>query len=720
MQSDQRSRRRRRVSRRIPWGVFLTAAICFFPLSSATAGKKERPNFLLITIDTLRADRLSCYGGTALETPQFDSLAQRGILFSRAFANTSTTLPSHANILLGASPLYHGVHENTNFVVRDGFLTLAEHLKSHGYTTGAFVGAYPLDSRFGLAQGFDVYDDDYGRARRFRSTFYVQRRAGVVVERALEWLKTVKPPWFLWIHCFDPHDPYEPPEPFRTRHKDSLYDGEVAYVDSCLKELIRYLNARDSWDETLIVFTGDHGESLGRHGEKTHGFFAYNTTIWIPLIITLPGVKAGRVEQYVSHLDIFPTVCEVLQMEKPSFLQGISLLPAIKGTKLPERPIYFESLFPHYSRGWAPLRGFISGKEKYIESPIPELYDLADDFNELENLAGGRRLKDYRDNLKRILQSQSVPDSARARQKSDKETLEKLKSLGYISSSRVSQKAAYGPEDDVKTLLPFYYRAMDAVSLFRGGSPGEGIETLKEVITENAKVDVAYYHLASMYKETGRMADALEVLRLGLEKNPASYEIFYYLIDFLTEAGRPDEAVRLFGEKKFPQIDVDPEIWNTLGIAHGTKKDYAAAIKAFEYAVSLDKEYRYSFSNLGHAYLSLFRETQDPQSYRKALENFKKAIELEPEFAPAYFDLGMAYIQTADLEGAIYCWEKALELDPGSDRALFNLALAYMDKGEKGKALVYFNRYKRRNDDHMSPEDRKRLDSMIRECERKQ
>jgi len=688
------------------------------PLHSAAIKPGERPNVLLITVDTLRADRLSCYGSHHLKTPNFDTLAKRGVLFSRAFANTSTTLPSHTNILLGTSPLYHGVHENTNFVVRDTFLTLAEHLKAHGYATGAFVGAYPLDSRFGLAQGFDVYDDDYGRSQRSQSTFYVQRRAETVVAMALEWLEQQSSPWFLWVHCFDPHDPYEPPEPFRTEHSDSLYDGEVAYVDFALGPLLHHLADHDLFDQTLVVFTGDHGESLGQHGELTHGFFAYNTAIWIPLIMAVPGMNSGQTDQYVSHLDIFPTVCDVLQVEKPSFLQGLSLLPAIKGGKMPARPIYFESLSPYYSRGWAPIKGFIAGEKKYIDSPIPELYDLGVDFEELKNLAGGQKLDAYRKKLKDIQQSQSMPESGKARQKSDRQTLEKLKSLGYISSARPARKSTFDPEDDVKVLLPFYYRVTEAADLYRQGRRGEGIELLKEIITENPKVDTAYHHLASFYKGSGRMGDALEVLKLGLDENPASYEIFYYAIEFLTEAGRPDDAILLFESRHFTQVEVDPEIWNTLGIAYGTKKDFPKAIQAFEYAVSLDEEYRFSFLNLGRAHLSRFLETKDPQSYRNSTENFKKAIALDPDFAPAYFDLGMAYIQGGNLDGAVYCWEKTLEFDPEFDGALYNLALAHRDKGDKAKALDYLKRYKDRNYTHLPPEERAKLDSLIRECEK--
>jgi len=349
--------------------------------SILASGNEAKQNVLMITIDTLRADRLSCYGNQDLKTPNIDMLAERGVLFSRAFGNTSTTLPSHANIFLGTTPNFHGVHENLNFIVNQDLLTLTERLKANGYSTGAFVGAYPLDSRFGLSQGFDVYDDQYQRDHSANLSS-LERKAEIVVGAALDWLQVQKQPWFLWIHCWDPHNPYDPPEPFKTQYQERLYDGEIAYVDMALGVLLDYLGENDLFDSTLIIFTGDHGESLGQHGEETHGYFAYNSTLWIPLIISFPETVQGRSEDYVSHIDIFPTVCDILGIEKPSFLQGISLFPTLKGKKLPERQIYFESLYPYYSRGWAPLKGFIFKKKKFIDCPLLEFYDLGNDFNE--------------------------------------------------------------------------------------------------------------------------------------------------------------------------------------------------------------------------------------------------------------------------------------------------------------------------------------------------
>lgn len=402
-------------------------------------GEESKHNCLLITIDTLRADRLSCYGSPFLKTPNVDGLAGRGAVFSRAFANTSTTLPSHANILLGTTPNHHGVHENLNFIVSQELLTLAEHLKNNGYSTGAFVGAYPLDARFGLSQGFDVYDDKYGRVHSVNLSS-LERRAEAVIEAALEWLQGRPSPWFLWIHCWDPHSPYDPPEPFRTRYADRPYEGEVAYVDRTLGELFDYLKEAGLFDSTVLVFTGDHGESLGQHGEETHGFFAYNSSLWVPLIISAPGCAPARVDDYVSHIDIFPTVCEALGIEKPPFLQGTSLFPALRGKKVPERPIYFESLYPYYSRGWAPLKGFILKKKKFIESPLPELYDLGKDFSELNNLVSKKEAARLTARLNEIIRDLTPSRKVGAAQTADRETREKLASLGYVSSARLSPK----------------------------------------------------------------------------------------------------------------------------------------------------------------------------------------------------------------------------------------------------------------------------------------
>jgi len=687
------------------------------PLFSKGDSKNVRLNFLLITIDTLRPDRLSCYSSEHLKTPNIDSLADKGVLFLKAFAHTPTTLPSHTNILLGTTPLYHGVHDNSNFIVREEFLTLAELLKDQGYSTAAFVGAFPLDSRFGLTQGFDVYDDMYASISS-QEFSYVERKAETVVEKALKWLENQNGPWFLWIHCFDPHQRYNPPEPFKTQYKNNLYDGEVAYVDFALSKLFSYVEKNNLNDNSLIIFTGDHGESLGQHGESTHGYFAYNSTIWVPLIVFFPGVKQGRVNQNVSHIDIFPTVCDILGVDKPSFLHGISLLPAIKGKKLAKRAIYFESLYPFYSREWAPLKGYIERSNKFIDLPLPEFYDLEKDFMESSNLAENKNLNKYKKTLEKIVEEFSYADKNEKKQKINRETRERLQSLGYISTLQASRKKSFTSKDDLKVLLPYQNKLTEAMASYHKGNIEEGINLLKEIVAERKDFALAYTYLATLYGEQRRLKEAIEVLREGIDNNPSSYRIFNSYGIFLTKIGQYDAAIEIF-EKGLALIDYDPELWNYLGVAYWRKGDFEKALEAYQKALSLDNNYPIVFNNLGSLYLSLFLKTKSRSDHQKSIQNYKKAIELDPDYTSAYNGLGAAYRHAGNINGAIYCWEKAVELKPDFGFALYNLGTAYLAKGDKTQALSYFIKYKEKHYRTLPPKEKDKLDALIQKCGRK-
>ena len=706
------------------WHVFVLL-LCFlfvpvipsFPLPASNIAKEKPKNVLLITIDTLRADRLSCYSTRHVQTPNMDSLAEKGVLFSRAFANTSTTLPSHTNILLGVSPLYHGVHDNLNFIVRENFLTLAEHFKDNGYSTAAYVGAYPLDSRFGLDQGFDIYNAEFPHDYNSDLTF-LERRAEKVVDKACGGIRSLKPPWFIWVHCYDPHLPYDPPEPFKSRFAENPYDGEVAYVDLVMGDLLDCLKDRQLHGETVIVFTGDHGESLGQHGEISHGFFAYNSAIWIPLIVSVPGISPNRVDQNVSHLDIFPTVCDLVGIKKPDFLQGRSLLPALEGKKLSERTIYFESMYPFYSHGWAPLMGFLRRSEKFIESPIPEVYDLEKDFDELENLAGEKKLERYRETLEKIILTHSSADKILAKERADPETLEKLRSLGYISSSSGSKKAAYGPEDDVKTLLPIHTKNLEAMGLHKRGKTEEAKAILWSVLKENQNIGMTYVYLSSVLADEDRIDESLDLLREGLSKFPEMYDLYKQYVKTLRRARNFDEIIENFNERGFREIPIDPEIWNHVGFAYATKEDWNNAIAAFDRALSLDPRYAEAFFNRGEAFLVLALENKDSGLLEKASENFKKSIEMDPDYPHPYFSLGKIYRQTGNLDGAIYCWEKAVELQPDFEQALFYLGEAYLARGDKAKALERFL-YLKKNFFQRYPEDLKqKIEAFIEQCKK--
>jgi arylsulfatase A-like enzyme/Flp pilus assembly protein TadD len=697
--------------------LFLGLLLFGSPLFSRTDSKKGRLNFLLITIDTLRPDRLSCYSSEHLKTPNIDGLAEKGVIFLKAFAHTPMTLPSHTNILLGETPLYHGVHDNSNFVVRKEFLNIAMHLKSYGYSTAAFVGAFPLDSRFGLTEGFDVYDDNYGSVSKEEFS-YIERRAEVVVERAMDWLDKQNSTWFLWIHCFDPHQRYSPPEPFKTQYKNQPYNGEVAYVDFTLGKLFAYLKENDLNDNTLIVLTGDHGESLGEHEESTHGYFSYNSTIWVPLIISFPGIKRGKVDQNVCHIDIFPTVCDILGVEKPSDLHGVSLLPAVNGKKLANRAIYFESLYPYYSRGWAPLRGFIQGNEKFVDSPIPEFYDLEKDFDETKNLAETKKLDKYREKLAELIKEQSNDGEVDSRQKIDREAREKLQSLGYVSSPSTPLKKTFTAKDDLKVLLPYQEKLMEAMGSYHHGKIDEAIRLLRDIVAEREDFNLAYTYLATLYKEQHKYMAAVEILREGLEKNPSSYQIISSLGLFLSEVGQYDAAVEIL-ERGLAIMDYDPELWNYLGIAYWKKGDFKKAEEAYEKALSLDNNYAIAINNLGSLYFSVFMTTGDPAARQKAIHDFKKAIELDPNYPSPYNGLGGAYKSAGNIEGAIYCWEKAVELDPDFSFPLYNLGLTYLARGDKTKALSYLVKYKEKYYRSLPPEEKDKLDSLIQKCREK-
>ena len=699
------------IARRILAGAI--TALFLLP-AAAPAARKDSPNLLLITIDTIRPDRLSCYGSTRLQTPNIDGLAKRGALFSRAFSHNPITLAAHVNILLGLTPPAHGVHDNSNFIVREEFTTLAEWLKKAGYETGAIIGAFPLDSRFGLGQGFDLYDDNYG-AQDPQAMSFVERRAEEVVDKAVGWLEGRIGPWFLWIHLFDPHQRYNPPEPLLSRFRDDPYSGEVAYVDQALGKLFSTIEAKGLGQKTITVITGDHGESLGQHGETTHGYFAYNATLWIPLIIAGPGAKPLTVSSNVAHVDIFPTVCDLLHLKKPSPLQGRSLVPLLEGKKLPERDIYFEALTAYCDRGWAPLRGFISGTSKFMESPLPELYDLKSDFDETRNLVEDRDVKSQRDRFNKLFAGLAIAGAEKARQEMDAETREKLRSLGYLASPQTRVKTEFTAADDLKTLLPYHKKWMQATVAQQSGRLEDAMTLLREIIAERKDFDLPHTYLANYLKEEGRMAEAVQILKDALAANPESVRIITAYGITLVEDGKPEEAIPVL-KHGIALIDFDPENWNYLGVAYWNVGRFDDALSAYDKALSLDQNNPIVFNNIGSLYLSMYLKSKDAGDLGKAVKNLNKAIGLDPRYASALNGLGTALKIQGDIAGAIEAWKKAVELKPGFGYPLYNLGLTYLMLGNKPEALSYFLRYKEAASNTLPPGEKAKLDRLIESC----
>jgi len=332
-------------------------------------------NVLVITIDTLRADALGFAGGLA-RTPNIDALAVSGVRFTFAHAHAVLTLPSHATILTGRYPFEHGVRENSGFRVKPGTETIATRLKAAGFATGAFVAAFPLDARFGLADGFDVYDGRFD-ASAFGAEFSIpERRAPIVVSHANAWIARQSERWFAWVHLYEPHAPYRPPPPFDREYAAQQYYGEVAAADAALGPLLD--TARGSPRPTLVILTGDHGEGLGEHGEATHGLFAYESTLRVPLIISevrsTPSPDGGETSDAPArHVDVVPTILDALGLPVPAGLPGHSLRMSADRATARERVSYFEAMSGAIDYGWAPLDGVLADREKYINLPIPEL-----------------------------------------------------------------------------------------------------------------------------------------------------------------------------------------------------------------------------------------------------------------------------------------------------------------------------------------------------------
>jgi arylsulfatase A-like enzyme/Flp pilus assembly protein TadD len=636
-------------------------------LAVTTVLAKDRPNVVLVTIDTIRADRIGCYGYPKAETPNLDWLAHEGIRFGRAFSPVPLTLPAHASILTGTYPGYHGVRDNSGFTLSPQHPTLARLLKALGYSTGAFVGAYVLDSKFGLGRGFDHYYDHFDLDRyQNMSPGYIRRSGDVVVGEAIRWLGHQNgAPFFVWVHLYDAHDPYLPPEPFATRHAGRSYDGAVAFADSNVGVLLRWLKKTGAYRNTLIVVVGDHGESLGEHGEKTHGFFIYNSVLHVPLIIRLPNSKSAglAVPENVTTVDVAPTIAELVGLprsEWPNF-QGTSLFGLILRKKEAARQIYAESYYPRLQFGWSELRALISGKNKYILAPKPELYDLPQDTAEADNVIAQRPAvaSEMRTILNAMTSRISIsPGPARAQSSIAGEDREKLHALGYIADS-MGNAGSHDFLDlpDPKDELGTYDKILDLAERNSRGDYSSTIAGYQSILEAHPQLPLAHYKLGQAYSQTENYPAAMEQFKMALALSLDAVGPSFELALTYQRLGRTDDAV--LGFRRTLQLDPSHyEARVNLGVLLTGSNKLPEAIDELQKAAALAPRSPSALSALGIAY-SLNGEND------RGVEAMKRALQLSPSDAFLHANLGAIYKRMGRSAEAEEQFALARQLRPG-------------------------------------------------------
>lgn len=631
------------------------------------------PNIVLITIDTLRADRV----GRGL-TPALDALARDGVTFTDARAAVPLTLPSHTTIMTGALPPETGVRQNGVNRPDASRPTLARVLRDRGYQTGAFIGAYVLDRRFGLSDGFDTYDDRIPRHPNASARLESERTADKVVSAAREWLTRVdtRRPFFLWVHLYDPHAPYTPPPEYLRKANGSAYDGEVAFADSQAGALIAELRAKFAASPLVIAVAGDHGEGLGEHGEDTHGMLAYDSTLRVPLIIVAPGLAvATRRDAPASLRDLAPTLLARAGIAPPRQMTGIDLL----SSQRPPTDVYAETTYPK-SAGWSPLRILIDGRWKLIASSERELYDLARDSAETRNVAS---------------QNPSVATALAARADAifaaggsgaaapvTGEAAERLRSLGYVATAPDNRPNtnAPNPRDHIAAWNEFERD----LSLISAGRSGDALPSLRMLSSREPDAEVFQSTLAQALKDTGRVAEALSLYKRLVARWTNNPTLFHDLAVAARDAGDEREALR--AEQASLALDAnDSNARNGLGLIYADAGRFPDAVAAFEKATTLDPTNASFWTNLGNAR----RATGDLGGADQA---YSRALSIDPKYADAANGKGVLLVQQQRPREAVALFEQALAANPSMYEARLNLGIAYQEAGDRARAADAYRR----------------------------
>ncbi len=643
-------------------------------------------NVLVITLDTLRADRVGCYGHTKGETPRLDELAENGIKFENAVCQVPLTLPSHASLFTGLYPHFHQVRDNGSYYLDERFQTLAEIFMEREYQTAAFIGAFPLDSRFGLDQGFGVYKDNFKEDEKFK-TFSSERRAEEVFYSFREWFsKNFNDRFFVWIHYYDPHLPYDPPSPYKEKFSDP-YDGEVAYSDFYVGEIIDLLTENNVLDNTLIVIAGDHGEGLGDHKEIDHGIFLYDTTIKVPLIFYAPhNLPFNRtITAQARLIDIFPTVLDILKIPISEEVQGKSLIPYMGGKEKKDLASYIETVHPREMFKWAELRGIVDGKMKFIDAPRPELYDLEQDPQEQNNLYARekktalRMEKELSDLIERFSSKISSKRQLSSREK------EKLAALGYISDSDNWEGGSSAPADP-KDKIEVWYNLQIGKGLQRRGEFKKAEELYQKGIATEPTCSLNYLFLGELYLNTNRLQDAYDVFKKGAKVLPEYLPFHDSLakvsvqLNQYQEALNECEAALTINDRYFNALALSGVIYDKLG-------DQEKAIDYLQRAVSIEPENKLLLLDYAQVLATSGRAEAAIEVYNKLKTDY-------PDDFRIYQYLGITYGNIGKLEESIENLKRAVALQP-TPLAFFNLAVALEKTGNLEEASRYLQAYLR-------------------------
>jgi choline-sulfatase len=637
------------------------------------------PNILLITLDTTRADRIGAYGYTRAATPRLDALARDGVLFERAITAAPITLPAHASLMTGVYPFVHGVRNNGDFTLAETVPTLATTLKGRGYRTAAFVSAAVLDRRYGLARGFDHYDD----------TAPLERRGDQSAAAAIAWLNagaSATTPFFVWLHLFDPHDPYEPPSPFRETFHDRPYDGEVAFADSVVGTVLDRLDGLGKRASTLVAVAGDHGESLGEHEEDTHAVFVYDSTLRVPLMLSWPDrVPVGhRVSAPVRSIDLAPTLLDLAGQPPLPEVQGRSLVPLLTGNTAPPADAYAESYFPLLYMGWSPLRSLQEERWKFIEAPTPELYDLANDPGERTNLATREPARSQA--MKRALDAVTGGGAGTmTRTAVDRDTAARLAALGYIGQSNAGlTPPSDGVYADPKAMIGVFNRLRRANAALRARRFGEAAAIARETLRDDAANAFAMNVLANAEMEMGRCREAIASYRAYLGRVPQSADAHQRIAICHARLGEPDRALA----ETEAALAIDARHADSRMLRGGllaARGQTAAAIQELQQAVEIDPDnapYR----------IGLARAQVEAGRLDEAGNQLRRALEIRPNDPDGHAAQGSLLRARGQGAAAIAAFDRSLQLRPDADDVRFERAETLEVAGRTAEARTEFER----------------------------